>query len=916
MSEEIIINLENLNSTKSLKNNEYIHYQKLVDLTEFILDTVEQNTKEVDDTEKDECSRKCKDAWDDHPVHINQNPCFFIHGRRGSGKSIFLRGLRKMLIVDNERSCKIKLLANVDPTIFAEGENFFIYILSRITKILGDCSHQLFCVQDDDAKRIKEARQLLHQMSKGLQLLSDPKGTLNCSGDADFFFEDSIQNSASGDMLKRNFHKLLSIICKLKCAKALLLTIDDVDLNFNKCSEILETTRKYMFSPHMIIVFAGDLSLYSHAVRGLYLNQFNIRNLDYDDARKQHRVDLLDQLENQYVTKFTPIEHRVELTGIDVKLFYNNNKSITLKYKDEEYRLIDYLRYYLNFIYPENAYYDVYNLLLDQPIRTLFQLVKHWIQFIPYVATNSESQSDRQHKTYDYLAEGLGRAFSQSLIKHHIDFSELHKSNSNELLKEILIHIGKLGILPGSSQLIPTVGDTSDKEVTLFLNAEAVRYISSYYHFMYYMLFIYTMLQYMKSMPDFKYTADSENEFRNKVSTLYYTASDLDNHIPCPWHTAFIIRAVEETSKMKFTHWPGIVRIMNANGDNGREHQKFFEFIKLVEKSRAVKSKPLIHQFVHALYHCICVVTTPLGTAYYFSIYSLLGIMADYLYKVHEVNPPEDIKYNTKEIFQIQSPFSGFRMLDIYDHEHTEEAYIEEEAISEHYSKLSDNLKEYDDHLYNEIIEWAKKYHTINSPCYIPAIDKAWNRFVESSEIHYNNFKRTNAPIGIGSLFLTYIREFTNAFKSDIDSQKGINSEEFISSFPLWKILLEVEKTKPTEEEKSTEEKKSSKERTSSKERKSTKGMKVLRKFIDKLNEIHVEIVHETNGNIVEVSSNASTPQNEGANTSRLDSMSVKPAKAAPAKAGAKSTKGAKPAAKPTSAKPVTESAKGAGAVE
>ena len=863
MADEIIIDLENLNSTKPLEDKEYIHCEKLKDLTTLILETVKQNTED----ETDVFRRHRSDAWDDCLVHINQNPCFFIHGRRGSGKSVFLRGLRKKLIENNDDSCKIKLLANVDPTIFAISENFFIYILSRITKILKEYSCQSFCGEDSNDIRINKANRLLHNMSKGLQLLSCTDDSLGYSGNADFFFEDSIRNSASGDMLKRNYHELVSIICKIMRAKALLLTIDDADLNFHKCSEILETTRKYMLSPHMIIVFAGDLSLYSHAIRGMHLNHFNIRNLDYDDTRKSHRDDLLDQLENQYITKFTPIEHRVELTGIDIASLYNRDKSITLKYKDAEARFIEFLGHYLHFIYPPEIYYDIFNLLLDQPIRTTLQLMKHWIQHIPYRATNNSQDgtlcydySQDGTLCYDYLAEGLGRAFSQTLIKHHINYTEVHKRHSNELLKEILIHIGKLGNSPGSTQLIPTVGDTTDKEITLFLNAEAVRYISSYYHFFNYMLFIYTMLQYMKTMPGFKYSADSENKFRNEVSTLYYTATDLDNNITCPWHTAFIIRAIERDSQKKFTHCPGIVRIMSS-GDNERT-RKFLKFIESVKKSKAIKSKPLIHQFVYALYHCICVITTPLGTSYYFSIYSLLGIMSAYLYKMHWMDSSDDIKIITEKIFQFRSPFSALQMLDIYDHEHTVETCVNGKSLSKHYAELGENLKEYNAPLHNEIIEWAKKYNTIKSPCYISAIDKAWNSFCTISELRYNNYVKNNSPIGIGSLFLTYIKEFTRAFTNDVDSQNRINSAECISSFPLWRILLDIEKAE------------------------SRRGVDVLMRFIEKLNEIHVENVREPNENTAEDSSRAAAPENKDSNSSRLSARPINESSDAPKYAG------------------------------
>lgn len=799
MSEEIIINLENLNSTKPLKNNEYIHYQKLADLTEFILDTVEQNTKEEDDTEKDECSRKCKDAWDDHPVHINQNPCFFIHGRRGSGKSIFLRGLRKMLIVDNERSCKIKLLANVDPTIFAEGENFFIYILFRITKILGECSHQLFCVQDDDDKRIKEARQLLHQMSKGLQLLSDPKGTLNCSGDADFFFEDSIQNSASGDMLKRNFHKLLSIICKLKRTKALLLTIDDVDLNFNKCSEILETTRKYMFSPHMIIVFAGDLNLYSHAIRGLHLAHFNTRNLDYDTSRMSHRDELVDQLENQYITKFTPVEHRVELTGLD-ETFYSMNKILKIQYKGKDIILRYYLRKCLEFLYPNNVLFDVCNILLEQPIRSIFQLVRYWSQYIPYNLSGVNSPLINYNEIVRHLVEGIKRTFSQVLIMHKINFSEIHRFNSNIIIKEILLHIGELGARPGSSRLIPTIGKQSEKEVVFYLNSEIVRFLSSYYHVIHYMMFTYSNIHYIKQIIGFKDSLDTPEKreiMRKKITDIYYTAMDFEARFKCPWQTAFFIKATEIATNKRFTYSPGIIRIIQYDGyksnreDERKRVEAFSEFLVYINKLCNSRSSKKTNNIIHAIYHSICIVTTNKGTAYYLSIFSLLRLIANYLVMAIKPGFEESAEIITNGMLKMKVPFPSLQMHDTYDSENVKELMIAMKPISAFFEDCDKKLGVKNKKMCKDIIAWSNNYKEFNSVCYPVYIDRAWHNFIDRCDMIHMN--ATEPTIGIGKLFIEYLRAFLEAIKQNInihnlDENKTI--AKCISNFPLWDALI------------------------------------------------------------------------------------------------------------------------------
>lgn len=67
--------------------------------------------------------------------------------------------------------------------------------------------------------------------------------------------------------LEENFHKLIDLALRILDKKAFVLMFDDIDVDFQKGWDLLETVRKFLTTPQIIIILSGNLKLFSKNVR-------------------------------------------------------------------------------------------------------------------------------------------------------------------------------------------------------------------------------------------------------------------------------------------------------------------------------------------------------------------------------------------------------------------------------------------------------------------------------------------------------------------------------------------------------------------------------------------------------------------------------------------------------------------------
>ncbi len=470
---ETTIDLDFLEKTTPLPQEELIYRNEFTQLWNDITQKVRKNV---------ENARLGNSA----PLH---HPCFFINGGRGSGKSTLLRTLRTELCKPHQGEVRMGMLAAIDPTELADTENFFIHILGRIHRLMEEFSKSTKphgrIGEYGQREACREVYASIQKMSKGLGLLVRKPEFLATSSDASFYVQESVDACVSGTELKKEFANLVSHLCCLLEIDALLVTVDDADMNFNKCSEVFETVRKYLLNPHMVFVFAGDLKLYTMVVRGMQLTHFGGLALKFDETRKEHRFELLDNLEDQYVMKLLPVGNRVELFDFSEVLRkepYIKSEIQKLKKMPLSGYLETELPKHLNGCSP-----DVYKPFIQTlTVRSALQLLSYWVRNISKKNVNDNLM---------VMWKGIRLVTSHAIIKHQVDDNSIFYGSEKELAMAVLKHVKDLNAGIGGACFLPAVGSSSLQMVSFYLSAAFAWKVKTLKNLLAFILYVYPVLQ-------------------------------------------------------------------------------------------------------------------------------------------------------------------------------------------------------------------------------------------------------------------------------------------------------------------------------------------------------------------------------------------------------------------------------------
>ncbi|KAB7632962.1 hypothetical protein [Stenotrophomonas rhizophila] len=236
-----------------------------------------------------------------------------IEGGRGSGKTTFL--LNCLDALDRASGDfaavgkKLKVLPILDPTLIETKQNIIVVILSMIDEAVLHCA-------DEDAA-LENARQ---DLAEGLSLL-DGIGQASAYGaeweDASWVMSRGLEKARKGHSFERKLNIYLEKALALLKVDAFVLAFDDVDTNFSHGFTILETIRKYLTSPRLILMLSGDLELYGRLLRRNIYRTFGERVLRHDisilEKSKQDVAGTILELEEQYLLKVLPPQNRIAM---------------------------------------------------------------------------------------------------------------------------------------------------------------------------------------------------------------------------------------------------------------------------------------------------------------------------------------------------------------------------------------------------------------------------------------------------------------------------------------------------------------------------------------------------------------------------------------------------------------------------
>lgn len=240
-----------------------------------------------------------------------------IEGGRGSGKTTFLLTALQRLASPKDRDIgsiakKLHVLPMIDPTLIETKENVIIVILSMIETAIAHARVNV--------DTLSESR---HALAEGLGLL-DGIGANAVYGseweDASWVMSRGLNKAVKGRLFERKLGAYIENALEALNKEAFVLAFDDVDTNFSLGHTILETIRKYLTSPRLVLLVSGDLDLYGRLLRRGIYETFGDKVLENDPGiireDKRNIANAVLELEEQYLLKVVPPQNRVSMLAL------------------------------------------------------------------------------------------------------------------------------------------------------------------------------------------------------------------------------------------------------------------------------------------------------------------------------------------------------------------------------------------------------------------------------------------------------------------------------------------------------------------------------------------------------------------------------------------------------------------------
>lgn len=251
-----------------------------------------------------------------------------VFGDRGTGKTTFILSILKHIEKKYENDAKI--LNIIDPTQMEEKEHVFLVVLSLIDT---EVRKALDAQRDSNSSRVccdeREWNNKLSLLAKGLPTLEGLNNKQYENWDDDsYIVERGLKNVKSAYDLEKNFHELIDLALTILHKKFFVLAFDDIDVDMSKGWPVLETIRKYLTTPKLVIFLSGNLRLYTYNVRMRQWKQLK-ELMSYEEHDYESQVN---KLEGQYLLKVLKPENRIQLrTLLEYNLIYNTSYMIKEK---------------------------------------------------------------------------------------------------------------------------------------------------------------------------------------------------------------------------------------------------------------------------------------------------------------------------------------------------------------------------------------------------------------------------------------------------------------------------------------------------------------------------------------------------------------------------------------------------------
>ncbi|MXR67138.1 archaeal ATPase [Shewanella sp. JBTF-M18] len=383
---------------------------------------------------------------------------FFVDGTRGAGKTTFINSVVKSLNSDKgDASVSIKCLPTIDPTKLPRHEPILVTVTARLNKIVSDKLKESWS-SNNHKKQKEDWQSHLEQLKRGLHLLTDKEYKPEYFSDA-LKLDAQLDYSIGGQDLSAIFDELVKCACEVLGCKAILISFDDIDTQFDTGWDVLESIRRFFNSQKLVVVATGDLRLYSQLIRGKQYENYSKTLLDQEkeSARLAERGYMVEHLEQQYLLKLFPVQKRMQLKTM-LQLVGEKGKAgkENIRVKTERgmqdvdaievwQAIGDAVREGLNLRTGSDT--DMYvNELLKQPVRLLMQVLQDFYTKKNYAKPNRNESEQRVNEEVgeqsipNLLRNALYGSMLSSIYRAGLNY-EQHRFGMDSLCKDIFTYV-------------------------------------------------------------------------------------------------------------------------------------------------------------------------------------------------------------------------------------------------------------------------------------------------------------------------------------------------------------------------------------------------------------------------------------------------------------------------------------------
>ena len=409
----VILDCENLTSSTVTKDkvDGVIQKQLLKRMMDLIHESVlrEKQKRKSEDSLIEESRRD-----DNFPLN------YYISGKRGSGKTTFLRQLEEGLKYGDYDDIKIKFLHRYDPSkSFGVPNDLFITVTAAVKTRMRKLAHEPDRQKEYNSYRYRFCEEKLDKLDKAIIRFSQKKEALSDMSE----YRASALSSEDPEMnnnIRENFRESMKLLCELEQADAFVLVIDDVDIRTKQCYNVLEDLRLYLSNDYLIVLMAGDRENNLEHVRERFFKEYDIEYHRADRQGREARIESIVSHAAQYFVKLFPMKQQFELRNLYILLNTHNASKLKIKYKGKEELLRVWVRQLFKIaisidVFEAKSYADT---LISLPLRNIIQILDYWIKNRMWERLNayhSNSDTNKKGKIAEQIELLVRTAINRSL---------------------------------------------------------------------------------------------------------------------------------------------------------------------------------------------------------------------------------------------------------------------------------------------------------------------------------------------------------------------------------------------------------------------------------------------------------------------------------------------------------------------